>query len=74
MYTGFVSVINWVKKAAKQIKEESTKRSTKTDILGLYEMCVNLKNILLRAAVDRKSEELIVFEIKMRDTSHFENL
>ena len=39
--TDLISVINWVKKSAKQIKERSTKKSTKIDVLELYEMCVN---------------------------------
>ena len=41
-----VSVINWLKKSAKQIiKEKSKKRPTEIDILELGEMFVNFKRI-----------------------------
>ena len=63
-----------MKKAAKQIKEKSTKRSEKTYILLFDKMCVNFKNIWLWTAVDRKSKELTGFEIGTRDTRYFENL
>ena len=37
-------------------------------------MYANLKNIWLCTTVDRKSKELIGFEIWTKNTSHFENL
>ena len=41
------SVINWVKKAACQIrKDEKIKTSIRTDVLELDEMCINLKKHL----------------------------
>ena len=43
MRTSHVSVKNQVKEAAKQIKEKSTKRPTKIDILYFDEMFVNKK-------------------------------
>ena len=43
LHISHVLVTNWAKKAAKQIKEKSTKRSTKIDILELYEICINFK-------------------------------
>ena len=71
MRTSHVSVKNQVKEAAKQIKEKSTKRPTKIDILYFDEMFVNKKNIWLQTAVDQKSKILIAFEIGTKDIKLF---
>ena len=44
LHVSHVSVINWVRKAANQIrKDEKIKTPIKTDVLELDEMCINFK-------------------------------
>ena len=44
LHVNHVSVINWVRKAASQIrKDEKVKTPIKTDVLELDEMCINFK-------------------------------
>ena len=44
LHVSHVSVINWVRKAASQIrKDEKVKTPIKTDVLELDEMCINFK-------------------------------
>ena len=43
LHVSHVSVINWVKKAANEIRKKEEKQERQTDILGLDEMCINLK-------------------------------
>ena len=51
LHVSHVSVINWVKKAANEIRKKEEKQERQTDILGLDEMCINfLKNIWLWTA------------------------
>ena len=46
MHISHVSVINWVRKAAKKIRDSETKEERTTDILELDEMCINFKKHL----------------------------
>ena len=43
LHVSHVSVINWVKKAAKKIRENECKKETKADIIELDEMCISFK-------------------------------
>ena len=46
LHVSHVSVINWVRKAAKKIRDSETKEERTTDILELDEMCINFKKNL----------------------------
>lgn len=43
LHVSHVSVINWVKKAAKKIRENECKKETRSDIIELDEMCISFK-------------------------------
>ena len=43
LHVSHVSVINWVKKAAKKICENECKKETRSDIIELDEMCISFK-------------------------------
>ena len=43
LHISHVSVINWVRKAAKKIRDSELKEEKTTDILELDEMCINFK-------------------------------
>ena len=43
LHVSHVSVINWVRKAAKKIRDNESKEKVKTDILELDEMCISFK-------------------------------
>ena len=43
LHVSHVSVINWVRKAAKKIRDSEQKEERTTDILELGEMCINFK-------------------------------
>ena len=46
LHISHVSVINWVRKAAKKIRDSELKEDKTTDILELDEMCINFKKNL----------------------------
>ena len=43
LHVSHVSVINWVKKVAKKIRENECKKETRSDIIELDEMCISFK-------------------------------
>ena len=54
MHVSHVSVINWVKKAAENIRKNENLKNRKVDVLELDEMCINLKKNL---ALDRRGKK-----------------
>ena len=46
MHVSHVSVINWVKKAAENIRANKTLKNRKVDVLELDEMCISLKKLV----------------------------
>ena len=43
MHVSHVSVINWVKKSAEEMRKRRKFKQKKTDVLELDEMCINFK-------------------------------
>ena len=76
----YKSVINWEKKAAKQIQKiiKDTQVSQNVEILELDEMCTTLKKksnkLWIWTAVERKTKEIKGFFVGSRETSSFEKL
>ena len=50
------------------------KEKKQSDILKFDGICLNFKNIALWTAVDRKTKELVGFEVGTRETKYFEIL
>ena len=46
LHVSHVSVINWVRKAAKRIRDNELKEEVTANILELDEMCISLKKHL----------------------------
>ena len=68
MHISHVSVINWVKKAAENIRKNTVIKNRKVDVLELDEMCVNLKKTWLWTAVERKTKKLVGFFVGDRSS------
>ena len=69
-----MSVINLVRQLASKI-QKIPKKSEKTDILELDEMCINFKkNIWLWTAVSRTTKKLVGFFVGDRSSESFEKL
>lgn len=69
-----MSVINWVKQAADEIRKRRIFNNEKTNILELDEMCVNLKKIWLWTAVNRETKKLVGFFVGDRSSESFQKL
>ena len=75
MHVSYVTVINWVKKAAEELRRVEEEKSEKEiEVLELDEMYYKFKNIWLWTAANRESKQLIGYEVGTRETKYFEKL
>ena len=75
LHVSHVSVINWVKQAADEIRKKRKFNNKKTNILELDEMCINFKkNLWLWTAVSRTTKKLVGFLVGDRSSESFEKL